>query len=249
MYVKPKVPIAEAAQQVTGIVCSDSGHMTVRGEPVSACKIGEALEKFWAFLNQFSFPVLVAHNGRRFDFPVFISCVKSAQALQKMFDTITGFIDSLPLFKKVFPGQMCYKQEHLVQTLLCSSYSAHDAQEDVESLGHLIIHTGLDSKSLLKYSYSPTAVHNSMLFNEEKNCNFNSLCPLISNGVMKRATAENVAGSGLNIKHLQKIFIRDGEDGLKNVFISKNSEDQPRVTNTKRVLEEVIPKLAEYFRK
>ena len=76
-----------------------------------------------------------------------------------------------------------------------------------------------------------------MVFNKERHCNFNSLCPLISNGVMKRASIENVAGSGLTFKHLQKIFILDGEDGLKNVFIGKNSEEQPRLTSTKRVFQ------------
>lgn len=248
VYVKPKVPIAESAQQVTGIVCSNSGEMTVRGEPVQSYGIGEALDKFWKYLRQFSSPILVAHNGRRFDFPVLVSSVKASQALDKMFACITGFIDSLAVFKKVFPGQECYKQEHLVKTFLCSSYSAHDALEDVESLGNLVLFTGLDSRALLQYSFAPTAVYNSMLFNTEKSRYLDSLTPLIIRGVMKRATADNVAGSGLNFSHLKIIFERDGEDGLKNVFISKNSENLPRVTNNKRVLEDVIPKIAVFFK-
>jgi len=35
--------------------------------------------------------------------------------------------------------------------------------------------------------------------------------------------------------------------GLMNAFTGKNCEGQPRVTNTKRTLETVIPKLAEFF--
>lgn len=59
--------------------------------------------------------------------------------------------------------------------------------------------------------------------------------------------AEKVAGSGLNLGHLQKIFERDGEDGLRNTFSCKNCEGQPRVTNTKKTLEEIIPKLGNFF--
>lgn len=63
------------------------------------------------------------------------------------------------------------------------------------------------------------------------------------------ATAENIAGSGLKLEHLKKIYLREREDGLQNTFTIKNSEGQPCVTNTKRTFESVIPKLAEYFSK
>ncbi|KAH3714943.1 hypothetical protein DPMN_057646 [Dreissena polymorpha] len=46
-----------------------------------------------------------------------------------------------------------------------------------------------------------------------------------------------IAGFGLNLMHLKMIVERDG---LKNIFIMNNSDGQPRVTNTKRVLETLI---------
>ena len=64
---------------------------------------------------------------------------------------------------------------------------------------------------------------------------------------MKTATGENVASSGLKLKHLQTIFNRNGEDGLYNIFTVKNSEGLPRVTSVKSTLESVIPKSASYF--
>lgn len=45
-----------------------------------------------------------------------------------------------------------------------------------------------------------------------------------------------VAGSGLNLGHLKKIFERDGEDSLPSTFSCKNCESQPHVTNTKKHL-------------
>lgn len=84
---------------------------------------------------------------------------------------------------------------------------------------------------------------------KEKAKNLPSLSCLIASSVCKLPTAENIASSGLNLEHLRKIFIRDGEDGLHSTFTMKNSEGQPRVTNTKRTLETVIPKLADFLQK
>lgn len=64
---------------------------------------------------------------------------------------------------------------------------------------------------------------------------------------MKLCTAENIASSGLNLSHLKTIYKRHGEDGLCNVFQMKNNLGQPRVTNVKKTLESVIPKLAKFL--
>lgn len=72
---------------------------------------------------------------------------------------------------------------------------------------------------------------------------------LIAKGVAEHKTAENIAGSGLNLAHLCKIFQRDGEDGMRATFAQKNSEGQARVSTTNRVLDSVIQKLVEYFEK
>ncbi|KAH3782369.1 hypothetical protein DPMN_160284 [Dreissena polymorpha] len=44
---------------------------------------------------------------------------------------------------------------------------------------------------------------------------------------------------------LQKLF---DKSHVKNIFIMKNSDCQPRVTNTKKVLETLIPNLAEFLK-
>jgi len=40
---------------------------------------------------------------------------------------------------------------------------------------------------------------------------------------MKTATAENIAGSGLNVQHLKKICERSGEDGLRRMDFAARS--------------------------
>ena len=54
-------------------------------------------------------------------------------------------------------------------------------------------------------------------------------------GVIKLATAENIAGSGLNL-HLKLVWKRDGEDDLRNIFTAKNSIEKPRVTIDAKLL-------------
>ena len=69
------------------------------------------------------------------------------------------------------------------------------------------------------------------------------LSRLVAFGIMQTATAENIAGSGLNVQHLKKIYERSGEDGLRSTFTMTNGDGQPRVTNAKRTLEDVVPNL------
>ena len=82
---------------------------------------------------------------------------------------------------------------------------------------------------------------------KEKKVNMPSPSALIYKGIMKMCTVEHVASSGLNLSHLKTIYKRKGEDGLYNVFQMKNNLGQPRVTNVKKTLETVVPKLASYL--
>ena len=75
-YVIPKVPITTSAQQVTGIVMNGS-NMTVNGNPVEPVPIKEAVGKFCNWLEKKQNVYLIAHNGRRFDFPVLASAIMS----------------------------------------------------------------------------------------------------------------------------------------------------------------------------
>lgn len=79
--------------------------------------------------------------------------------------------------------------------------------------------------------------------------NLQSLTCLVASSVCKLPTEEHIASSGLNLEHLRIIYTQDGEDGLHSTFTSKNSEGQPRVTNTKRTLDTLVPNLAYFFQK
>ena len=74
-YVKTKVSINPEASAVTGISIVNNV-MKVKGVEVDAMSITSAAEKFIAWLDKFGNVCLVAHNGRRFDFPILVATLK-----------------------------------------------------------------------------------------------------------------------------------------------------------------------------
>lgn len=242
-YVKPTVPITTAATTVTGISYYNE-EMTVNGSKVQSLSIKTAVDEFVNWMSKFKNVCLVAHNGRRFDFPVLVSTLKNIGALDKLFECV--FIDSMSVFRKHYPNRSL-KQVDLVSSLLGETYAAHNAIDDVVALGKLIKFVNLTNNDIMAHSFTQEAVANNMAFNKSKTLNLPSLNPLIYSGVIKKPTAENIAGSGLNINHLKLLHSRGGEDAIKDVFISKNSEGCPRVSNNKKVLEEIVPKISKYF--
>jgi len=227
-YVQPKLPISAEAQKVTGIAVDIQNNVCVKGKPVTAVPIKQAISDLGKWLERFSNVFLVAHNGRRFDFPVLMTAVEKTKEKDGFLKCVTGLIDSLPIFKKLYPNRS-HKQEDLVKLLIGKTYDAHNAEADVQALGDLV--DLVEHSTLLSSSFAPIAIIQNMHFNANKCFNMRSLDPLLSKGIIKRPTAENIAGSGLNIRYLEVIYKRSGEDGLRDTF----------------VLEEVIPKLAKYF--
>lgn len=113
VYVIPRLPITSSAQQVTGIVMNGSS-LTVNGKPVDAMDIRAAVVGFLKWIRAFPHAVLISHNGRRFDFPVLLKTVMNIDKTGEFFDSVCGFIDSLSIFRKIYPGRKSYKQEELV---------------------------------------------------------------------------------------------------------------------------------------
>lgn len=150
-----------------------------------------------------------------------ISLCLCQHSLKYEISTFTGFVDSLSVFRKKYPKRSSYKQEDLAKDILNTTYNAHNAIGDVESLGQLIGRTNMSAADLLAYSFPPQATYNSMLVNRLKSKNVSTLDILVAKGVCKRTTAENIAGSGLQLCHLRTIYRRDGEDVLLNSFTEK----------------------------
>ncbi|XP_053379877.1 three-prime repair exonuclease 1-like isoform X2 [Mercenaria mercenaria] len=122
-YVKPTVPISMAATTVTGISFYNE-EMTVNGTKVQSVSIKTAMDEFVNWISKFKSVCLVAHNGRRFDFPILVSTLKNIGAQDKLSEC--AFIDSMSVFRKLYPNTSL-KQVDLVSSLLGETYDAHNA--------------------------------------------------------------------------------------------------------------------------
>lgn len=97
-----------------------------------------------------------------------------------------------------------------------------NAMVDVKILSKLASHTKMNANELRTPSFSQTALQNQLRDNIEKAKNLTLLHSLVGKCVLKMGIAKKVAGSGLNLGHLNEIFERDEEDGLRNTFSCKN---------------------------
>ena len=148
-YVKTKVSINPEASAVTGISIVNNV-MKVKGVEVNAMSITSAAEKFIAWLDKFGNVCLVAHNGRRFDFPILVATLKNIGAFEGF--PAGAFVDSMSLFRKKYPNTSL-KQVDLVKSLLGETYDAHNAIEDVIALGKLVKLTNLSQKEFMAFSF------------------------------------------------------------------------------------------------
>lgn len=104
--------------------------MVINGQSVVVLLLKVAFDTFFVWLSSFSSAVLVAHNGRRFDFPVLVSACKSALCDEHLNRIVNGMSDTLNMLKNVFPKIPWHKQEELARALLNIEYDVHNAVED-----------------------------------------------------------------------------------------------------------------------
>lgn len=168
-YIIPRIPISASAERVTKITMVDDESMIVNGVPVQTVTLKTAVNEFSSWLSKFDNVFLVAHNGRRFDFPVLVSACISCDLVDKIISNVTGLVDSLPTFKAMCPKQSSYKQEDLARSILSKEYDAHNAIDDVNILSDLLSHLIVcDHNCLIKKSFTLKDVKHGMVSNKEK---------------------------------------------------------------------------------
>lgn len=247
-FIKPKKEISVEAAMVTGICGGPPGSLIYKGKQVPAPPCKDGMLRFLEWLGKWKSPiVLVAHNCRNFDSKVLTVALEGVDLLSDFTEKVAAFGDSLKLFRKKIPDQESYKQEDLVTKILQKSYNAHNAEGDVTALRELMRYTNVTPKDVAKFTFPSNECHLQNIFQKEKAKNITSFHPLIGQGVLKTSLAENIAGSGLSVKHLKLIYKRDKNDGLRYAFTAKNSSGRPRVTDHKKTLETVLPAMAKYF--
>ena len=145
---------------------------------------------------------------------------------------LKGYIDSILLLRKVFLNKHPTKSSSNKNTFT-AIYSVHNAIEDVEALGNLVWHDNMETADLLKHNFIPRDFFkpDTLQWGEKKT----TILWIRWLTTVNIVTAEPVAGQGW-ISH---IFPRS---------MCLNSEWVARVISSKLVLEDVFPKLTEYFK-
>ena len=137
-YFEPTCHISWSSSQVTGLTVNGLD-LCLNGEVIKdVLPSDEAIDSFILWL-QAHFPngcILVAHNGKRFDFPIFKRYLKQST---KTFGEPFYGIDSREIFKAHFPHLGKIKMQNLVEEFLPNnSCRYHDAFEDAKNLGAII---------------------------------------------------------------------------------------------------------------
>ncbi|ELU14671.1 hypothetical protein CAPTEDRAFT_186863 [Capitella teleta] len=243
-YVLPKIAMTADAETITGVTVVESPtgrKMFAHGKELPAVDLSKAINDFINWLEETgqSSAIMVAHNGKRFDFPVLMTALMSANLTTQFNDRIAGFVDSLTVLKKVLPKRQSYSQPAIYRDLLNADYNAHDAAADVHALSEVLSAAEVGKQVLEAYSFSPSDVVMKNRHEDTKLHNLPSLRGLITAGVCGVKVAETIAGSGLNLHHLQKIHERGRDEALRNIFSAKNDiNGLPRVSVARLCLTE-----------
>ena len=136
--------------------------------------------------------------------------------------SIVGFVDTLPLYRALYPRQS-HTQKDLCKEVAGFSHSAHNSLEDAKALRHLILQAGISNTDLPKYSFTVDYAFASLDYDQRKVANLPSLHSMISSKAVSKGTAEKIAGSGLNFRHLCIAFRRGKRNGLRALLGEKRN--------------------------
>ncbi|KAI9546507.1 hypothetical protein NQZ68_026728 [Dissostichus eleginoides] len=136
-YILPGIPIEYGATEVNGLTVSD-GCLLLHGEPVSTMPLYYSLTSFIDYIGSFLCPVLLAaHNAWGFDQIVLMRVLEKFSLFEQFNQVVSGFVDTLPLSKNLYPELDYFNQPYLVRYFLGGKYNAHNAVEDVKQLEKL----------------------------------------------------------------------------------------------------------------
>ena len=228
----PTSPINTKATAVTGLHVV-SGQLFYNTTKVDSVNIQTCLIDFNNWLKDITKPLLVCHNGKKFDSIILVKSILKYPECD-LRSSIGGFVDSLPVFREIFPDKPSHKLETLVQDTMGMTYNAHSALEDVKALQSLVLHHKVSDDIMLKHSFGVEFVVSSIEIKTKTDTLISTLTPLslcISDYMLKK-----IAKSGLSYDHLRLITERGGMEGLQNVLGEKMDNGSLRVTKNRTVI-------------
>ena len=235
----PTKPISAGASRVTQLSVR-RGKLYHKGKPVDAVEMKDALQKFVNWLKvKNKKVVLFAHNANAFDSKRIIYTLMRCNLLNPFRECVAGFVDTLSLFKNVLPERKTYSQESLVTDLLGVSYEAHDSLADVRALQKLVAHVNVSSKEISESSFTVDYAVECTKYCVNRATNIHTLQPLLVAKVVSKGMAEKIAGSNLQLCHINLAFQRGGLEGIASI-LSEMINGKARVTRSKRIAQQLF---------
>nr|XP_040019533.1 uncharacterized protein LOC120809641 isoform X1 [Gasterosteus aculeatus aculeatus]XP_040019534.1 uncharacterized protein LOC120809641 isoform X1 [Gasterosteus aculeatus aculeatus] len=152
-YILPTCELTQDVEQVTGFTVSD-GKLFRNGVPTSTVPLADALASFLDFLRSFGGHVrLAAHNAKWFDARVLTRELQRLKLLPEFQQVVSGFVDTLPLARRLKPGLDRYTQKNLVSHFLGQSYDGHNAVADATMLQELFNHWNPSAQDVLAVTF------------------------------------------------------------------------------------------------
>ena len=143
-YVTPARPIDKRAGEVNGINYDNHSRiMTYKKIKVRHITLHNALLDLLDFLSGIEHPVLVAHNGKSFDFIILYRASAATGLLHRFKSCVQGFMDTLPLCRNQLPGYDRHSLKFIYAGLLHEDFPAHDAKNDCIALEKIITKLGV----------------------------------------------------------------------------------------------------------
>ena len=252
-YVRPKIPITAKAAEITQIAVSPDGHMTHHGKPVDSLSFSQSVERFLHFIGsgdraggdttQNNKCILLAHNGKRFDFLVLFRALDAIGQLDRLLSHVGGFADTIHVIRHKCPGRRSYAEGNLVADILQEDFDAHNAVDDVAYLVKVMKKIGVTPADIATHVFKSNVVFADM---NRKDC-IETLKVLVAKEICSKSMIDTMATWGLDLEQLKARFTKGGEDGLREMFTERQGDGKPRVTAHKATLNKVIPKLATYL--
>ena len=154
-YVTPARAIEKGAGEVNGISFNSASRaMTYKGTKVRHISLYNALSDFLNFLSGIRNPVLVAHNGKQYDFLILYRVAASTGLLQRFRSCVYGFLDTLPLCRHLVPGQSRHSLKALYTDLVGEHFEAHDAKNDCIALEKVLEKLKTSLPVLRRFSFA-----------------------------------------------------------------------------------------------
>ena len=153
-YVTPRRSIQKKAGEVNGIHYDyKNSKMTYKSKPVKHVSLYQSLKDLLVFLQRIKQPVLMAHNGKGFDYILIYKATALCGLLPKFKKSILGFIDSIPLCRSLLPSYTSFSLVNIHLKLVGREFDAHDAKEDCIALRNVCNDLRTSESVLKRFSF------------------------------------------------------------------------------------------------